>query len=75
MFYGVAGALLNIPLNYVLMFGKFGFPAMGTVGCGYATSIVIWLQFLFLLVYVATHRHYRPFSLLSRFERPDAAAA
>ena len=72
MFYGVAGALLNIPLNYVLMFGKLGFPAMGTVGCGYATSIVIWLQFLFLLAYIATHRHYRPFSLLSRFERPDA---
>lgn len=71
MFYGVAGALVNIPLNYVLMFGKFGFPALGTVGCGYATSIVIWLQFLFLLIYVATHRHYRPFSLMSRLDLPD----
>jgi MATE family multidrug resistance protein len=71
MFYGVAGALLNIPLNYVLMFGKLGFPALGTVGCGYATSIVIWLQFVFLLAYVATHRHYRPFSLLSRLDLPD----
>jgi MATE family multidrug resistance protein len=71
MFYGVAGALLNIPLNYVLMFGKLGFPALGTVGCGYATSIVIWLQLVFLLVYVATHRHYRPFSLLSRLDVPD----
>ena len=74
MFYGIAGALLNIPLNYVLMFGKLGFPALGTVGCGYATSIVIWLQFLFLLAYIATHRHYRPFSLLSRLERPDPKA-
>jgi len=71
MFYGIAGALLNIPLNYVLMFGKLGFPALGTVGCGYATSIVIWLQFLFLLSYIALHRHYRPFSLLSRFDLPD----
>ena len=71
MFYGVAGALLNIPLNYVLMFGKLGFPALGTVGCGYATSIVIWLQFLFLLVYIANHRHYRPFSLMSRLDMPD----
>jgi MATE family multidrug resistance protein len=71
MFYGVAGALLNIPLNYVLMFGKLGFPAMGTVGCGYATSIVIWLQLILLVTYVATHRHYRPFSLLSRLDAPD----
>jgi len=74
MFYGVAGVLLNIPLNYVFMFGKFGFPAMGTVGCGYATSIVIWVQFVFLLFYIATHRHYRPFSLLSRLEVPDFKA-
>lgn len=74
MFYGVAGVLLNIPLNYVFMFGKFGFPAMGTVGCGYATSIVIWVQFVFLLFYIATHRHYRPFSLLSRLEVPNFKA-
>mgnify|MGYP001822254037 FL=1 len=74
MFYGVVGALVNIPLNYVLMFGKLGFPALGPVGCGYATSIVIWLQFVFLLAYIATQRHYRPYSLLSRLEMPDAKA-
>ena len=28
MFYGVAGALVNIPINFVLMFGKLGFPAL-----------------------------------------------
>jgi MATE family multidrug resistance protein len=71
MLYGVAGALLNIPLNYVLMFGKLGFPALGTVGCGYATSIVIWLQFLLLAFYIHMHRHYQPFALLSYLEWPD----
>jgi MATE family multidrug resistance protein len=71
MIYGVAGALLNIPLNYVLMFGKFGFPALGVIGCGIATSIVLWLQFLMLLVYIRTHRHYEPFELMSRLEKPD----
>ena len=71
MFYGVAGALLNIPLNYVMMFGKLGFPALGTVGCGYATSIVIWLQFLLLVFYIGMHRHYQPFALMSHLEKPD----
>ncbi|MCW8872119.1 MATE family efflux transporter [Pseudomonadota bacterium] len=70
MLYGVTGALLNIPLNYVLMFGKFGIPAMGTVGVGYATSIVIWLQFLMLFFYIRSHRHYEPFELMSRLEKP-----
>ena len=70
MLYGVIGALLNIPLNYVLMFGKLGLPAMGTVGCGYATSIVIWLQFLMLFFYIRSHRHYEPFALMSHLEKP-----
>jgi MATE family multidrug resistance protein len=70
MIYGIVGALLNIPLNYVLMFGKLGLPAMGTVGCGYATSIVIWLQFFLLIAYMRSHRHYRPFELFSGFEAP-----
>lgn len=71
MFYGLMGALLNIPLNYVLMFGKLGLPAMGTVGCGYATAIVIWLQLLMLVLYVRRHRYYRGFELFRKPEPPD----
>jgi MATE family multidrug resistance protein len=70
MIYGVTGALLNIPLNYVLMYGKLGFPAMGTVGCGYATSIVLWVQFLMILAYVLRHRHFREFGLFDALEPP-----
>ncbi|MBV1786507.1 MATE family efflux transporter [Marinobacterium sp. D7] len=40
----IVGMLCNIPLNYVLIFGKLGFPALGGVGCGYATSVVMWLM-------------------------------
>jgi MATE family multidrug resistance protein len=71
MLYGLMGALLNIPLNYVLMYGKLGFPAMGTVGCGYATSIVLWLQALMLLYYIRNHRYYKGFELFRRPEPPD----
>ncbi len=70
MIYGVLGALLNIPLNYVLMFGKVGLPALGVVGCGIATSIVIWLQLLVLFIYIRSHRHYEPFALMARLELP-----
>ncbi|MEE8496740.1 MAG: MATE family efflux transporter [Xanthomonadales bacterium] len=71
MIYGVLGALLNIPLNYVLMFGKFGFPALGTVGCGIASTIVIWFSVLMLLAYILLHRHFKPFALFSSFDMPD----
>ncbi len=71
MMYGVLGALLNIPLNYILMFGKLGFPALGTVGCGIASTIVIWFSVLLLLVYILKHKHFKPFALFSRLEAPD----
>ena len=41
MYIGLMGIMFNIPLNWVLMFGKLGLPALGARGCGYATAIVI----------------------------------
>ena len=71
MLYGITGALLNIPLNYILMFGHFGMPAMGTRGCGYATAIVIWLQLLMLLGYLFKHHYYRSFELFAKLDAPN----
>lgn len=73
MYIGLAGALLNIPLNWVLMFGNLGFPALGAAGCGYATSIVIALQALGFFIYLRRHRHYRPYGLFERWDWPDLA--
>ncbi|HZG56274.1 MATE family efflux transporter [Paenibacillus sp.] len=33
----------NIAINYVLIFGKLGFPRMGGVGAGYATAVTYWI--------------------------------
>lgn len=35
--------LANIALNWLLIYGKLGFPAMGTAGSGLATSLASWL--------------------------------
>lgn len=71
MYIGLAGALLNIPFNWVLMYGHLGFPAMGARGCGYATSLVIGLQALGLYLYLRHHGHFLPYGLFSRREGPD----
>ncbi|SEF75912.1 MATE family efflux transporter [Marinobacterium lutimaris] len=42
MLIACAGVVLNIPLNYLFIFGGFGVPALGGIGCGYATAIVLW---------------------------------
>jgi putative MATE family efflux protein len=36
---GIAMNLINVVLNYVLIFGKFGFPALGVKGAGVATAV------------------------------------
>ncbi|MGJ8685954.1 MAG: MATE family efflux transporter [Spongiibacteraceae bacterium] len=59
MVVSIVGLLVNIPANYVLIYGKLGFPALGGAGCGWATSLVMWLMAAMLLVYVHYHRHYR----------------
>ena len=41
----------NALLNTVLMYGKFGFPALGVVGCGLSTSINEWLMLGCLIVF------------------------
>lgn len=46
MLIACAGVLLNIPLNYLFIFGGLGIPALGGVGCGYATAIVFWSGFI-----------------------------
>ena len=52
MVIGFLGLLCNIPLNWIFVYGKFGAPALGGVGCGVATMIVYWMMFLMLLFYV-----------------------
>ena len=39
MLFSILTALINTPLNYIFIFGKFGVPAMGGVGCAWATAI------------------------------------
>ena len=38
----VAGLGLKVALNYALIFGHFGLPRLGAVGCGLASLIVWW---------------------------------
>jgi len=67
----VAGILLNGFADWLLMFGKLGFPRLELFGLGLATSIVQAIMFLALLAVVLTDRRWRRYHLLARFWRPD----
>lgn len=68
----IAALVLNLFLNYTLVFGKFGMPALGVVGAGYGTSIVTWLMFVALAAQIWRSRDftgYRPSLVPRRIDR------
>ena len=66
MYTSLFSLVMNVFLNYVLMFGKFGFPALGAVGCGMASAITMWLMSFALTVYMFRHPRYKPLHIFSR---------
>ena len=40
----ILGFLANIPLNSMLIYGRWGAPELGAAGCGWATAISMWLS-------------------------------
>lgn len=71
MVIGLIGLLVNIPLNWIFVYGKFGAPALGGVGCGVATAIAYWLMFFMLLFYVLTSQRVAHIQLFKTFHRPQ----
>ena len=46
MFANIVGMVVNIPANYILIFGKFGFPALGMEGAAIGTLLGSFVIFL-----------------------------
>lgn len=51
----IVGALLNVPLNYCLVFGKWGLPKLGFDGLAYA-SLIMRIFMAFIIIYPLRHR-------------------
>lgn len=71
MYFGLLGVLLLLPLAYVLMYGRFGFPALGAVGAGIAHAVALWIQAICFLLYIWRRQHYSSVNLFERFDWPN----
>jgi MATE family multidrug resistance protein len=70
MWVSIGGLLLNALLDYLFVFGKYGFPALGAVGCAVATVGVVMLQLAVPVVFCFVHRSLKPFQLLRHGQWP-----
>lgn len=66
MYTSIFALVCNVFLNWVLMFGKLGAPAMGAVGCGLASGITMWVIAIMLLVWMFSSKDYEPLRIFSR---------
>lgn len=62
---------INACLNYILIFGKFGLPALGGVGAGYATSITYYLLFLAFIFTIKKVDMFNGYDIFSQSIRPN----
>ena len=71
MVFSFIALFVNIPVNYVLIYGKFGFPELGGIGCGFATAICFWLMFGLMMIYTRVDEQHRKIGLLDKIDVPD----
>lgn len=57
MLISAAILIINIPFNYVLIYGVGIFPKLGGAGCGWASAISAWSGVLIYAVYLYNGRH------------------
>lgn len=58
---GIGAVCVNLVLNYVLIFGHLGAPAMGVRGAALATVISRYVELLIVAVWTHTHKEKEPF--------------
>lgn len=63
------GTPINIFLNYIFIFGKFGAPELGGVGAGVATAITYWLIFFITVWIIAKRVPFEHFTIFSEWPK------
>ena len=70
MVLNLVGLAIKVPLNYALIFGHWGAPAMGASGCALSTAIVNYLICILAWIRAATAPEYREHGVFARWSWP-----
>ena len=58
---GIVAVCINLALNYILIYGKFGAPALGVQGAAIATVVSRYAEAAIILIYTHRHKELNPF--------------
>ncbi|HBZ07372.1 MAG TPA: MATE family efflux transporter [Massilia sp.] len=73
MIIAIFGLLFNIASNWLLVFGNWGFPKLGAVGCAVSTAVGMWLMLFAMVAWTKLSSAYRMTYPFTQWEGPDWA--
>ncbi len=71
MVIAVLGLLFNVFVNWLLVFGNWGLPQLGGIGCAVATALGMWLMLGAMLVWIRIAPVYRATYPFTHWEWPN----
>jgi MATE family multidrug resistance protein len=70
MMIALLALLLNVLVNWLLVFGNLGFPRLGGLGCAWSTLLCVWFDLVAIVWWIRRSPAYRPTLPFARFEAP-----
>ncbi|MFL6674624.1 MAG: MATE family efflux transporter [Massilia sp.] len=71
MVIAILGLLYNVLVNWLLIYGKFGFPKLGAIGCAVSTASGMWLMLAAMVGWIRLSSAYRMTYPFTRWEGPN----
>jgi multidrug resistance protein, MATE family len=70
MMLNLLGLAIKVPLSWVLLYGHFGLPEMGSTGCAVATLVASWVACIAAWGYGMRDSGYRVFAVYAHWSPP-----
>jgi len=71
MWIAIFGLVFNVISNWLLVYGNWGFPMLGAVGCAVSTALGMWLMLGAMILWVRHSSAYRLTYPFTGWEGPD----
>ncbi|KAB8041329.1 MATE family efflux transporter [Janthinobacterium aquaticum] len=74
MVIALAALALNIFINYLLIYGHWGMPRLGGIGCAVATTCCVWMMLAAMVLWIRRAPAYRATFPFGQWEAPQWAS-